>query len=264
MSDQYRKLYAFLPAKPGVGASTVCLNTAGALAKLSSRVCLLDFDLQCGALDFLLNLQAGFSVRDVAEHAGQLNSSIWERHVTRAGNLEVLRAGRPQPDRPVSADRLRSVAQFASQSYNEVCVDLPAVGDPCALPVLEMATDIFLVTTAELPTLHLAQRTLDLLRERGLKNRVRIILNRVDAQTPMKRYQIEELLGTEVIVSIPNSWTTIQKSLSMGQAVIPNGVLGSRFTDFAFTLRHGVMQKKEEAGLSNYISKLFSPNRTRV
>src|SRR6185295_533554 len=140
--------------------------------------------------------------------------------------------------RPVSADRLRSVAQFAAHTYNEVCIDLPAVGDPCAIPALEEATDIFLVTTAELPTLHLAQRTLDLLREYGLKDRVHIILNRVDAQTPMKRYQIEELLGIEVIVSIPNSWTAIQKSLSMGQAVIPNGVLASRFTDFALTLRH--------------------------
>src|SRR5260370_38003202 len=67
--ESSQQVFSFLPAKPGSGASTIALNAGMALANdPKSRVALMDFDLNCGILDFMLRLPAGHGLLDAAEH----------------------------------------------------------------------------------------------------------------------------------------------------------------------------------------------------
>jgi pilus assembly protein CpaE len=51
-------LFTFLPSKPGVGTTTIAVNTALALAdRLDGQTVLVDFDQSSGMIGFLLNLQ---------------------------------------------------------------------------------------------------------------------------------------------------------------------------------------------------------------
>jgi Flp pilus assembly CpaE family ATPase len=64
-------LYTFLPAKPGVGTSTIALSTSCALAEeMNAHTLLMDCDLAAGAIQFLLKLGQSASVIDAVNHSG--------------------------------------------------------------------------------------------------------------------------------------------------------------------------------------------------
>ncbi|MCC6391784.1 MAG: hypothetical protein IT167_14385, partial [Bryobacterales bacterium] len=251
-------VFSFLPAKPGSGASTICLNTAVALSRLpGSKVALLDFDLFAGTQDFLLNLDAGFSVRDAAEHAGQIDDTIWTRMITKAGALDVLRAGRPDPDRLPAPWRLQSLVRHARNEYTAVCIDLPGAADPVSAETLRNSNRIFLVTTPETASLHMAERAIALLKEMRLEERLGLILNRIESMSPKNRFQIEELLGMEVAAAVPNSYDVLQRALNLGQAAIKDGPLGKRFLEFAESLQSGYKPAARKTGLLQYLDKML-------
>jgi pilus assembly protein CpaE len=249
---------SFLPAKPGVGATTLCLNTASAMTKQrGNKVALLDLDLGCGNLDFLLNLDAGYSVRDLAEHAS-IDETLWLQMISRFGEIDVLRSGRPQPERPLPGSRVDSMLRFARTRYTPLLLDLGGIGDSVTLEALRHSNRILLVTTTDMASLHLAQRAIGVMKEQNLDDRLQLILNRVDARSRMKRSQVEELLGYEVAMTFPNYWLAIQRSLSQGHAVVPSGPLATRFAEFATLLK--TPPKKETAeggGLFSYFHRLL-------
>ena len=71
-------LYTFLPAKPGVGASTIAMSTSCALADdLAVKTLLMDCDLAAGTIQFLLKLGATASVVDALMHADALDEDMW-------------------------------------------------------------------------------------------------------------------------------------------------------------------------------------------
>ena len=52
-------VYSFLPSKPGVGATTLAINSCIALSRAKDvNALLMDFDLNCGMIRFMLKLQS--------------------------------------------------------------------------------------------------------------------------------------------------------------------------------------------------------------
>ena len=62
-------MFSFLPAKPGVGTSTLALNISVAMAQ-NTKVLLADFDLNCGLIAFMLKLASHYSLVDAADKSG--------------------------------------------------------------------------------------------------------------------------------------------------------------------------------------------------
>jgi pilus assembly protein CpaE len=59
------EVFTFVPAKPGVGCSTLALNMSAAMANdCGKRTLLADFDLTSGMQRFMVGLGDGFSVID--------------------------------------------------------------------------------------------------------------------------------------------------------------------------------------------------------
>ncbi|MBL8215104.1 MAG: hypothetical protein JNK87_30575 [Bryobacterales bacterium] len=250
-------LFTFLPAKPGVGASTICANTATALAaRPGSKVALLDLDLYSGSLDFLLNLSNGFTIRDVMEYAERLDLDIWERMVTKVGGMDVLRAGFPDPERQVSAARTATILGYARDHYSAVCVDLPGMGDRCSYEALRMSRNILLVTTPEVTSVYMAGRSLEALDRLGLGERVQVVLNRQDASAPLTRSNVEAALGRPILAALPNHYTLMQQALRRGQGVITQGPLGRAFQNLAFDLM-GAPEKAKTPGILGFLDRFF-------
>ena len=77
------QVYSFLPSKAGVGTSTVAMNTAMAMSRVQdSSVLLSDFDLNSGMVRFMLKLDSAYCVTDAAEHALEMDESLWPTMVT--------------------------------------------------------------------------------------------------------------------------------------------------------------------------------------
>ncbi|HUQ92960.1 MAG TPA: P-loop NTPase [Bryobacteraceae bacterium] len=252
-SEPTGNVFCFLPSKPGVGATTVCLNTAMALAaRPGAKVALLEFDLCGGTLDFMLHLEAGYSVRDAAEYGDQMNAVIWERLISKSGRLDVLRAGKPDPDRMPAAAGLAALIRYARRNYSFVCIDLPGAAEGASREALRAANRILLVASPEIASVHMAVRSINLLKEQGLEERLALVVNRTNALAQMNRYQMEELLGQEVIMTLPNYYSVLQRALALGHSVIRDGVLGKRFAEFAEILTNPGVTKRRHSGFLSY------------
>lgn len=236
-AEYNQNVYSFLPAKPGSGASTACINLGFALTKSpESRAALLDFDMHCGVLDFLLKLPQGFSVRDAAEHAAHMDEAIWMRMVTQVGRVDVLRAGRPREyDSQLPNDFASELVSFARRQYQTVCLDLSGHFDKISVDVLQHSNKIFLVTTPELAALYAARRSMEILQSLHLKDRVGILLNRANSQK-INQAQVEELLGTGIYAAIPNDYQAVQDSLTAGHCMAPSTSAGRRYHEIADNL----------------------------
>lgn len=249
----------FLPAKPGAGASFACLNTAAALARhpQSQPVSVLDFDFQCGGIEFMLNLPGGFSIREAAENPSR---TLWESRISRMGQLHVVTAGKPDPSQPLRLAQALAVLNRATRFYSRVCVDLPGALDAIALETLRLSDHIFLVSTAEPATLRMAHRTLDLLRAASLGDHTRLILNRTLPNSLVNRYQIEEELQCPVATAIPNDYEGVQRALTLGRAIVLDGGLAARFADFADSLTATPLENSGEGW--NLSSRFRQPKKS--
>src|SRR6476620_638854 len=92
------RIYSFLPAKAGSGATTLALNLAGALARLGgTRVLLSDLDLSSGILRFLLRIRNQHAIMEAVEHLQELDENLWQQLVTKVAKLDVMHSGPMNP-----------------------------------------------------------------------------------------------------------------------------------------------------------------------
>jgi pilus assembly protein CpaE len=72
-------VFAFLPAKAGVGASTLAVNSSVAAAEIcETKVLLMDFDLTSGIVGFILRIDSPHSIVSAAELALEMDEVQWE------------------------------------------------------------------------------------------------------------------------------------------------------------------------------------------
>jgi len=125
------QVYSFLPSKAGVGTSTVAMNTAVAMSRIAdSSVLLSDFDLNSGMVRFLLKLDSAYCVTDAAEHALEMDESLWPTMVSTVDKLDVLHAGKLNPDFRIEPADPPSDGVHAAQLHRAV---LRHVGQPGAV-----------------------------------------------------------------------------------------------------------------------------------
>jgi pilus assembly protein CpaE len=228
------EVIAFLPAKPGVGCSTVALNASAALAAQNgTRVLLMDFDLNCGMIAFLLHLDPERSLVDAAEHAPQLDEELWPKLVTPSRGIDVLPAGPMRPGFRIELPAIRYLLDFARRNYDVICADLSGLMERYSVELMQEAKRIYLVCTPELPALHLARQKLEYLRTLELESRVSLLLNRAQKHALVSTQDIEKLTGLTVDVEIPNDYRGVHRALQDARPVGANTELGKCFTALA-------------------------------
>jgi pilus assembly protein CpaE len=231
---------AFLPSKAGVGCSTVALNTSMMLAQLpDTKTLLADFDLNCGMIAFMLQMDSQYSIMSAVENAHQMDENLWEKLVKSFGQLDVLPAGKLVPGSRIEAIQIRYLLEFARRNYKAICLDLSGILEKFSIEILHEANQIFLVCTPEVPSLHLAREKLRFLRGLELGDRVKILLNRAQRHTLIPIAEVEKLLQLPVYMSFPNDYVGVHKSITAGKHVNPASALGEGFRALAESIRSG-------------------------
>jgi pilus assembly protein CpaE len=232
--DSSDYFYCFLPAKAGVGSSTVAVNVSYALAhefNISTLLC--DFDLNSGLVRFMLKLGNEHSIIDAVDRAGDLDENLWPQLVSSEGKLDVLHAGPMNPGHRLELQQLRQWVAFVRRHYRVICCDLSGNMERYSLELMQEAKRIFVVCTPEIPSLHLADEKINFLRRVDLGDRVHIILNRAQKRSIISNQEIERLLGLPIAVSLPNDYVGVHKALTAGTAVTPSSPLGKQVAALA-------------------------------
>lgn len=172
-------VWAFLPAKPGAGATTVALHVAAAAAQgLRQRTLLIEADQQSGSIGYMLNLRPAAYVGDAIENR-MLNEGQWAKVVSRSQGVDILPASAaPQAVHGSRWDFYR-LLKFARERYAVVIVDMPAQIDDVAESIIAEADKVVLVSTPDAPSLSMVRRRLWELETRGVRHRhLRVLVNR--------------------------------------------------------------------------------------
>jgi pilus assembly protein CpaE len=243
------RVIAFASSKPGSGASTLSAQTAFTLKKMTGRrVLLLDLDLMGGTIGFYLKLNHAYSMLDAIEHAHRLNPAIWSSMIAHSGGIDIL----PSPDSPVSAevpsDRLHAVLQYARMLYDWIVVDLPAVFYRPSLLMLTEADFMYLVSTGELPSLHLARKAIGMLTQLGLtKDRYKLLVNRVNKRDGIGLADFEKIFSSPVDAMFPNDYFSLHRVVTLGQPLGSDCELGKAVEGLAKKLSGKIEAEKKRS-----------------
>ena len=231
-------IVAFSSAKPGSGASTLAAQTAFALRRTTSkRVLLADFDLMGGMIGFYLKLTNTKSLLDALQFAEQLDDAVWPTFVAASDGVDIL----PAPETPyaglVDAARLHAVLEYARMNYDWVVIDLPVLFQRLSLMTISESDRTFLVSTSELPSLHLARKAVNLLDQLGFpKDRFQIMVNRINRRDEIGGSDIEKLFNCSVHSRIPNDYFSLHRAVTLGQPVDGHCELGKAIEGLADSL----------------------------
>jgi len=231
-------LYAFFPAKPGVGSSTITVSTSCALAdELGVRTLLLDCDLMAGVTKFLLKLGNSSSIVNAMDHADTMDEDLWSQMVGHWDGLEVLHAGELSPPATLTAASLEVVLGFARGLYDTICADLASSLDPFTVQIMREARRIFMVTTPELVPLYLAADRVRHLKELGLADKVSLLLNRKNpSHHGLSEGEAAQLVGMPVAHHFSNDYSGVQGAILDGAPVSHRSSLGQSIMTLARSL----------------------------
>ena len=231
-TDQFN---VFLPAKAGVGTSTIAANLTWALSKMpDSKVLLADCDSHSGVTGFLFNVEHEYSFLDACGRNQELDEDAWQRLVKKAGNVDLLLSGAPRVPDQLQYKYLSHVIEFARRNYTVINADLPDSLDDLTLTLLREANRIFVVTTPELVSLRLARLKVLTLRSLDLENKATLLVNRFNskgASLPLK--EIEESVGLQVFASFGCEYADVTRSAHEAKA---SPKLAGSFAKFAAKL----------------------------
>lgn len=252
---------SFLPSKAGVGTSTIAVNVAMALARYTdSRVALTDLDLSSGMLRFMLKLDTAHSVSDALEHAIDMDEQLWPQLVTPIGNLDVLHAGRLNPNLRVEPTQVRHLTEFMRRNYRAMCFDLSGNLERYSLEVMHESKRIFLVCTPEIPSLHLAREKYAFLKSLNLEGRISVIVNRDSKRPVITAQQIEQILGLPVLMTLPNDYQGVGRAMTAGRSVDPKSDLGRDFSRLAAALLEKKVRAPKPEHRKRFIEFFSVPN----
>lgn len=242
-------IFAFIGAKGGVGATTVAVNTATALAKLSPESTLLiDLNVACGDAAVFLGAEPRFSVMDALENVQRLDAAFFGSLVVRSkGGLDLLGASARPVTRNFDPVRIRALLDFASQTHQYTILDVPR-SDSAALDSLELATKIVLVVNQELATVRNASRTAATLKQRYGPARLAMVLARTDRRAEIGLDDVERTVGLEISHMIPSDYRLALQAMNKGRPLVLDGTneLAGAFTAFARQLAGVPDGKKPE------------------
>jgi pilus assembly protein CpaE len=246
-------IIAFSSAKPGSGASTLAAQTAFALRRTTSqRVLLADLDLMGGMIGFYLKLTNTKSLLDLLPLAERLSDGAWASAIAVADGVDILAAPETPYAGPVDAARLHAVMEYARMNYDWVVIDLPVVFQRLSLMTISESDRAFLVSTSELPSLHLARKAVNLLDQLGFpKERFQILMNRINRRDEIAGSDIERLFNCTIDARIPNDYFSLHRAVTLGQPVDAHCDLGKAMENLAGRLSNRGGQDRKRASLSD-------------
>ena len=236
--EQAGHVVAFASSKPGSGASTIATQTAFSLQRLTGkRILLADFDLTGGTIGFYLKLSHSYSLVDALQHAEHMDLSLWNSLTVNYGGVDILPAPAAPYAESLDSTRLRVLIDHARRLYDWVILDLPAVFNRTSLMAISECERAFLVSTSELPSLHLTRKAMTLVDHLGFpRERFQVLVNRVDKRDDIGTGDMEKLFGCPVHAKLPNDYFSLHRVVTLGQPLGGDGDLGKSIESVASRL----------------------------
>jgi len=217
------RIFTFLSAKGGAGATTAAVNTAVALQEAYGNVVLVDF-APVGHAQLHLNLRPSFGVPDALENLHRLDVSLLDGLMTTAKDGLHLLAGPQQPYQSIPTPaELARLFDLLVNHYRYVVVDASSRLDPTTRLLSDLSNAVLMVAQTDVVSLWSASRIHAFLEEGTGRNRLRIVLNRYKKIPGFSDEDVEKATNCSVLWKVPNNFQVIGPAIDKGSPVAAQG-----------------------------------------
>lgn len=219
------RVIAVFSNKGGTGASTVAVNLAVALSRVTGKdVALADFDRNAGEVSLHLNVRPTKTLAHLATVPGKLDGTTVQSALVKhdTGVFVLAQPERLEQAENVAPARIREILEHLSSSFAYVVCDLTHSFDDVSLEVFDASSTIVVVTLLNLPAIRSAHRCIAVFRQLNYlrdENKVRLIVNRYMPNRDIDVEQLEDTLGHPVYFKIPNDYQTVIDAVNSGMPI---------------------------------------------
>ncbi len=213
--------HVFLGAKGGAGTTTVSVNCAVELARLTKRpTAIVDLKPCLGEVALFLGVRPRFTVLDAIENLHRLDRDFLRELMARHKSGLDIMAASEQFDRPNAQDAgaIEELLRVLGRIYDYIVIDAGNMINSCAVAALYAADTIFLVTNPDVPSIRNAQRLVDRVRQLGAGERAGQdpAQPRLRSDLLIAPKQIETALGYGIHHTFTSDYRAVSTALNSG------------------------------------------------
>ena len=212
------RITAIVASKGGVGVSTLATQLSHMLASSSAgatrlenntgQVLLVDADLQWGSCAELLQLDPNPNIADVPFRSLVTNDDALSDYAqSHAAGFDVLSAPVAlEAAMRVTEQDMIALLEAARREYNDVVIDLPCTIDGTVLSILDMATNVVVVTDPTVASVRATQSLLKVLADLDVDPfRIRVVYNETRSRnrTALPPQRVADALDREIEATVP-------------------------------------------------------------
>ncbi len=218
-SSSKARVFTFLNAKGGAGATTAAVNTAVALQEAHGRVVLVDF-ASLGHTALQMNLRPQFTLVDALQNLHRMDGSLLEGLMTPYRNGLHLLAGAQQPHNNMpTASELARLFDLLVDQYRFVVLDCSGRMDGTMQMICDLSNAVLLVAQTDVVSLWSASRIQGFLQEGAGRDRLRMVLNRYKKIPGFTDEDVEKATNCKVLWKVPNNFQVIGPAIDKGSPV---------------------------------------------
>ncbi len=219
-SERSTSVLSFFGTKGGAGTTTLAVNTAIEIARVSRKPTLIiDLHQFLGEVSLFLGVRPRFTLVDALDNLHRLDADfLRELVVKHKTGLDIL-AGGEQIDRPGPQDAVvfEQLLQVLGRTYDYIIVDAGMLTGPCSDVAVFAADNVYLVANPDIACVRNASRMIDRMGQLGAgRERLRILLNRMSDQHQIGTKQIESTLGLSLHMVFPSDYSVVSSALNSG------------------------------------------------
>jgi pilus assembly protein CpaE len=219
------RVVAVYSSKGGCGTTFVAANLAVSLARLSrKRTCIVDLNLQAGDQPTYLGLESTpYTIYDLVRNFDRLDDQFLSSHlVQRSKNLSLLAApGEVGGDEDIRAEHVTQIVTMLRAQAEYVVIDPQHTLSEITVAALDLADDLLLLLTLDIPSIRSAKRALDLFTRLGYdRKRIKIVLNRYTKTPEFEKEQVEKVLEEKIYAVLSNDYRAAISSINVGEPLV--------------------------------------------
>jgi len=218
--SQHAQVWVAYGAKGGVGVTTLVANLGIALQAAGRRTVLLDLDLHSGDLALFLNLNPGYTLRDIATTKRLDTVFLQGTMIRHRSGLELIAAPVPLPGEgplALTSEQTLAILKLLDTTHQVVLIDTTSAPLDATRAALTNAERIFVVTELTLPALRASLRALAWLQEESVEGAVEVVVNKF-ANRPWEVSPAEaaKTLGVPIRALLPRDDAAVYTAVNSG------------------------------------------------